>query len=809
MKPSNKHKITFKVLTGYTILGFLALTSAILILYEIETYTQNQTQDIIDQNKIIKTSSLIADIYENESLARTAIQLNSSKKFNAYTFENKQLQIKIDSLKYYINSSSQKIILDSIKLIINKKLKNNTDLRDLKKSINPNKQINVAINKLSSIDYILGKVSSKDIVENPNALDLKTRKKLEEIVRILNKHNPKEIIDNKDQKQIDSILSISKNILKVAQQKDKSQRKNLQKKVNELIANDLTFFRKLRELLSTLEKDILVHSKTINKQKEATIYASKNIIILATAISIIVIVIFSLIILNDFRKNQNYRRQLELANQKTSSLLKNREQLISMVSHDLRTPLTTIAGYSELIQKTSLNNKEKNYAEHIWNASTYMNQLVEDLLEFSNLENATVQIKSIPFNIEKHLNEIIQNAKDLVKDKDIKVIVNNDKTIKHQIISDPYRIKQILNNLVVNAYKFTERGVISIKTALIKNNTFLQISVEDTGIGISLEQQNHIFKAFTQVNNNNNNENGFGLGLTISKKLAKLLGGTLTLKSELNKGSIFTLTVPVTLSNRTLMAPEKLTNKVFNGLKAIVVEDDPATLQLLNELLKQYNIESHIFGNAKDALKAVKTISYDFVLTDIQLPKMNGILFMETLKKDKSYKSQPIIAMTGRANLNVEDYINSGFSKVLTKPFEPRMLQDTLELFFSTSSLETETTINKKIKNINAFSEFNISPLETFLNNDPKAVKEMLNTFLSNTNENMTLLDKAKKNDNITDFNFTSHKMLNMFKLLEAKTITSFLEAFETCKTIDIKAFKEFKIAMNSFVSALEKHSIN
>ncbi len=200
-------------------------------------------------------------------------------------------------------------------------------------------------------------------------------------------------------------------MLREAQKETNKQRISLQNKERELIENDLTISRKLRKLLNNLERDIILYTNNINKQREKTLNQSKHIILYAAVISFIIIIIFSIIILNDFWKNQRYRKQLELANKKTSSLLKSREQLISMVSHDLRTPLSTITGYGELLQKSIHSTKEANYVEHIRNASTYMGQLVDDLLEFSKLENNNISIESIPFDLENLINDIIINAK--------------------------------------------------------------------------------------------------------------------------------------------------------------------------------------------------------------------------------------------------------------------------------------------------------------------------------------------------------------------------------------------------------------
>ncbi|CAH8293086.1 signal transduction histidine kinase [Mariniflexile fucanivorans] len=802
-----KHRVPFKLLAGYFILGILATISGVLVLSEIKTFTQLQREDSTDRSKIVKVGSLIANIYENESLARAAIQLNSSEKFNEYVYENQQLLLKIDSLNFIANNGSQEFILDSIKLVINNKLKNITDLKNLKINDNSGESLNTAINKLSSIDPFLGKISITDFVENPQSLDIKTRKNLEEYVGILNKYNPQDSINSIDQKHIDSLLSISKNMLKDAQKETNKQRISLQKKERELIENDLTISRKLQELLTSLEKGIIIYSKNINKQREKTLNRSTNIILFAAGISFIIIIIFSIIFLNDFWKSQRYRAKLEQANKTTSSLLKSREQLISMVSHDLRTPLSTITGYSELLQKSTKSFKDKNYVEHIQNASTYMGQLVDDLLEFSKLENNTVSIETIPFNLENLINEIGETGKNLVQDEPINIIIKHDKTIENQIVSDPFRMKQILYNLVTNACKFTNEGSITIESVLLPNNNknLLQILVSDTGIGINKEEQKNIFKAFTQANNTKESKkNGFGLGLTISKKLAELLGGTLTLKSELGKGSSFSLKIPITLSEQSLDEKKLVATQKKYNLKAMVVEDDTSMQQLIKELLNQYNIEVHVFDNAQSALETVDNMPFDLVLTDIQLPKMNGIHFMEILKNHQSYKNQPIVAMTGRSNLSIEDYIKSGFSEVLIKPFNNSKLDCILQCFFDDELFErTHKILIEELIKPNGFS---IKTLSSFLNNDTDAIKKTLDIFLEDTKKNILILKQAKKDNDIDTFNSVSHRMLSMFKQLEVNKVVPFLELFEISTRIDDKLFIDFETNLSHFLEALETY---
>lgn len=795
-----KHKITFKVLMGYIILGFLAIISGALLFSEIKTFIYIQEEGIADKKRILKTSSLIASIYENENLGRAAIQLNSAKKINEYTTENKLLLLKIDSLNFIIENAMQKSILDSIKLGINKKYKNITSLYRISRRNNSDKSINEAINKLRSIDTLLGKITTKEFVENSKFFDKSTKQSLEEYFKYINSFDDDNKDKNINQKEIDSLVSISKIILQKAQKQSNNKKRFLRVKEKELVENDLIISRKLIEVLNSLEKSIISYSSNIHNQHQKMLSRSKNIILLAGGVSFIIIVFFSFIILNDFWKSQHYRIELENANIKTSSLLKSREQLISMVSHDLRTPLSTVIGYSELLQKSINNTKEKNQVTHIQTASVYMRKLVEDLLEFSKLENGEIGIECIPFNIEKLLNEVFENAKNLIKEKLVKIILKSDKAFNKNILSDPFRIKQILYNLVTNSCKFTNNGVIKIEAKLqtISHKKYLEVTVSDTGLGIDESEQEKIFKPFSQLQLNEKGKKGFGLGLTISKKLTELLGGTLTLKSNLGEGSVFILKIPIRFSENTLPKEKKQSIKFKNKLKAIVVEDDVTIRELLKNIFEQLGIQVVLFTNGQNALESINELVYDFVLTDIQLPKMNGIQFMETLKKMSSYKQQPIIAMTGRASFSKKEYIEIGFSDILLKPFSMVKLECLIQSFFSEKDLEPPSKLKLKT--------FSFLSLKEFLNNDETEVKNMLALFLKETKKNSANLEKAISEEDIISFNNISHKMLSMFKQIEATDIVEFLEAFETTTRINDSIYENFKANLECFVLELENY---
>lgn len=807
MKSSNR-KITIKVIFGYIALGILAAISVGLVFSELGNFTATQTDDLKERHKLIKISGLVADIYENESLAKAALQLNTQEKYSAYISQNDTLISTIDTLMVLVNNTYQKALLDSVKVIFVKKQEDLYQLRRLKDNSNSEKYIEQTIAKLKSIDPILGKFTLEDYVENPSTADPKTREIMERVVKSLNELTAKDSIKKVDQKKIDSIVTTSRDMLNKTQKEFAAQRQSLMIKERELIENDLTTSRQLRNLLRTLERDMTTSSQSLIEQRQKILDRSTTIISFAAVVSFILVIIFSIVILSDFWKSQEYRDELEKSNAYTNSLLKSREQLINMVSHDLKSPLSTISGYSELLHKTAQNSKEENYLDHIKNASNYMTQLVDDLLEFSKLEDGQITIEMVPFCLNDIVKETSANIKAVYDQKPIQLLLELDPALDIAIASDPFRINQILYNLIGNAYKFTDKGNITVSTKLeTKNRTYSAvIQVSDTGIGISKEKQQDIFNAFTQISQNNRSkDSGFGLGLAISKKLVSLLKGQLTLQSSPGKGSTFEVSFPVKLSGQPL---EELTPTPSNShfkLNVIIVDDDVSLRQLLVDVLGQYDVSTSTFEDAKAALSALDDLPYDLIITDIQLPKMNGFHFMETVKKMPSYQQQPIIAMTGRTDINTEEYLNSGFSKVVYKPFKTHMWLDILtELFPDRISQVKKEETNKHTFYHSEY--FDTTSIAGFLNYDEEALKSLLELFLNDTKKHITELKTAQQQNDIETIKHLSHQMLTMFKQLNATSVVPILEVFEHATIIDDDLFATLNVKLKAFCEDIETY---
>ncbi|RZJ98100.1 MAG: HAMP domain-containing histidine kinase, partial [Flavobacterium sp.] len=243
-------------------------------------------------------------------------------------------------------------------------------------------------------------------------------------------------------------------------------------------------------------------------------------------------------------KTESYKTQLEIANAKAKKLLNDREQLISTVSHDLKTPLSTIVGYSELLSNSDLNTKQKHYNKNIKSSSEYISKLVQDLLDFTKIEAGKIVVEPIPFSLSVVIDEVAKNIQAVYSQKEIDLRINIDPEFTKNIVTDPFRLRQILSNLIGNAYKFTLKGSIAIEAKIIDEN--VSISVIDTGIGIKESSQKIVFEEFTQANDGIEKIfGGTGLGLTIAKKMAETLNGTLKLESKFGYGSTFTIQFPL------------------------------------------------------------------------------------------------------------------------------------------------------------------------------------------------------------------------------------------------------------------------
>ncbi|SNR52932.1 sensor histidine kinase [Flavobacterium sp. ov086] len=808
---SKKSYTALKVLFSYVALLALVVTVGWFLYSENVVYNKLEDKIAFEKTKILRVSKLFSNVYKTESLARKTIQTNSESDFKSYLTETDSLKSRIDTLKQIVTTQYQKTLLDSVTYYLSEKTKNIQQLKTIKNKADDEVSVNTAIDEITKMEFKLRKLELQDFTKNPNQLGSYQKNVLQKYVDYLNQNIPDDSTNTLSKQASDSILANSKKLLSSVKMRAEKKKESLNFQENKLLKNEIAISEQLRKVLRIIEREIIINSIKNNSLKEKSLKKVNEIVTASAIIGLVLTLFFSILIVSDYSKSQLYKKQLEIANFKTKNLLKSREQLISTVSHDLKTPLSTIVGYSELLGNSDVNTKQSYFIKNIKNSSEYITQLVQDLLDFSKIEAGKISIEKVPFLLPEIIEEAAKSIQTVYKQKNIDLIINVDEKLNSRIVGDPFRLKQILSNITGNAYKFTEDGYIRISAYISDNDQFFTITVEDTGIGIEKDNQKLVFEEFAQANENIEKKyGGTGLGLSICQKIISILGGNLQLESTFGKGSTFKIQLPLLFDTSQNLIPEvkKPISRNTKNQTFIVLDDDINLLNLTSGVLKQEGHHVVSFNSAIKALEAIKTTSFDFVITDIQMPEMDGFAFLEKLKNSENriYKNQPVIALTGRTDLDFSVYSKAGFTTVIKKPYSPKVLLETIGHILENDELpNTEIIENDE----NASQElYSLKTLNEFLGNDNTALKEVLKSFIESSTENLTFLKTAIKEKNKDEIKSIAHRIAPMFKQIEAREIGDILKKLEKndFEIPEMKSiFKDLKIKTDLLFEALKQ----
>jgi signal transduction histidine kinase/FixJ family two-component response regulator len=778
---SKRSYTAIKVLFSYIALLGLVVTVGWFLYSENVVYNKLEGKIAFEKTKILRVSKLFSNVYKTESLARKTIQTNSESDFKSYLTETDSLRCRIDTLKEIVTTEYQKVLLDSVNYLLSEKTENIRQLKTIKNKAEDEVSVNTAIDEITKMEFKLRKLELQDFTKNPNDLGNYQRNVLQKYVDYLNQNIPDDSTNTLSKQASDSILANSKKLLSNVKLKAEKKKESLNFEENKLLKNEIAISEQLRKVLRIIEREIIINSIKNNSLKEKSLKKVNEIVTASAIIGLILTLFFSILIVSDYSKSQLYKKQLEIANFKTKNLLKSREQLISTVSHDLKTPLSTIVGYTELLGNSDVNSKQSYFVKNIKNSSEYISQLVQDLLDFSQIEAGKITIEKVPFYLPEIIEDVAKNIQTVYKQKDIELIINVDEKLNTKVVGDPFRLKQILTNIIGNAYKFTEEGFIKISAFADTEEPFFIITIEDSGIGIEKGNQKIVFEEFAQANEGIEKKyGGTGLGLAICQKIISILGGTLNLESTFGKGSTFEIKLPLLFDTSENAIPEIKKPSFPNNKKFtfIVIDDDINLLNLTSGVLKQEKHKVLSFDRATKALETVSNTNFDFIITDIQMPEMDGFTFIKKLRNYNfsTYKKQPIIALTGRTDLDLSVYTEAGFTTVIKKPYSPKVLLQTIQHILENKEIPT-TEVNEAELNSNQF--YSLETLKEFLGNDEEALKDVIVSFVESTDENMVFLEKAIANQNITEINTIAHRIAPMFRQIQANEIGNILKNLE------------------------------
>ena len=412
---------------------------------------------------------------------------------------------------------------------------------------------------------------------------------------------------------------------------------------------------------------------------------------------------FRIIVLR-FTQRKSYELEI-LKAKKTSELAsKTKSDFLANMSHEIRTPLNGVIGFTDLVLGTNLDETQSKYMKIVSQSANSLLDLLNDILDFSKIEAGKLEIHIEKMDIRSLLEEASNIIQFKVDEKKLRLILTFPKNLPRFIFSDPIRLRQILINLLGNAIKFTAKGEIEMSLEIKDffpetNEMIFLFSVRDTGIGISIENQNKIFEAFSQADSTTTRKyGGTGLGLSISNKLLALMNTKLDLESELDKGSRFHFPLKVKIENDSMRLEENFLNaetkillsredskneslldsEISKNLKILIVDDIEINLSLLKNVLSKLTKDA-IFIEARDGFQAVEQYKQekpDFVFMDIQMPNLNGYEATIEIRKLETDKRVPIIALTaGTVREEINQCFESGMDDYGSKPIKKEILK--------------------------------------------------------------------------------------------------------------------------------------
>jgi len=497
----------------------------------------------------------------------------------------------------------------------------------------------------------------------------------------------------------------------------------------------------------------MIEQEQMKEKTESYLLGQEKALLLVSSMGIgamLLAIVLYLILRHDLKNRYLYRMQLEKLNQSNEELLRARKSMMLTVSHDLRAPLTAIRGCTELLIDERYKEKRAQLCETILQSSDSMTILLNALLNFYRLDAGKEELNCEPFLLKSLLDTLTAEFNPIAHKAGLSFSTECEcgETV---VLGDRERLIQIMGNLLSNAVKFTSTGEVQLR--LCYQEGMLTIKVSDTGTGMTPEQIRRIFKPFERLENAETRE-GFGLGLTIAQGLTVLLNGKIEVQSEIGKGSTFIVMIPL------LVAEEQdFTQKITPscnlpaGLRILVIDNDAVLLFMTRDMLTRYRVRCDTCRDIQELTEKMREQKYDLLITDIQMPQMNGFDLLELLRtSDIGFsKTIPVLAVTARPDCEEVDFINAGFVGCLYKPF---------------SITELLSAVQHSLREHEKQTIFQMNFSELLYNEQSR--KEMLELLILETEKDMQVLVEVIEKEDRKTLSLLVHHLLPLWEIVRA-----------------------------------------
>ncbi|MBA3828178.1 MAG: PAS domain S-box protein [Taibaiella sp.] len=463
----------------------------------------------------------------------------------------------------------------------------------------------------------------------------------------------------------------------------------------------------------------------------------------------------------DITTQKELEADLRTAKQDADNASRAKEVFIANISHEIRTPMNAIKGMTQLLQRTSLNSQQEYYLNAIATASENLLVIINDVLDLSKVQEGKIEFEEIGFTARVLMEHAVNLLQYKAEEKGLQLGFEVDKAVAPVLIGDPYRINQVLMNLMSNAIKFTESGSVSIGCKLVsqdKSKQKLCFTVTDTGIGIEEEFIKRIFEKFSQEDSSVTRKyGGTGLGMSISKQLVELMGGNMEISSRKNEGTVISFTISLEIGTRQDLPAKKIVvfdKDILAGKKILLVEDNDLNRLIAATILRNYKAEISSAVNGSIAVDMLRRQLYDVVLMDMQMPVMDGIEATQLIRKEIS-ADIPIIALTANAlKGEAEHCLSAGMNDYLAKPFDEAKLMQVVTKWVNVGKQNVEEDTKDNVAPL-----YNLSSLNGISRGNSDFVLKMLQLFVTEVPNSIRRMNEAFANNDIETVRTLAHRI--------------------------------------------------
>ncbi|MCL6258342.1 ATP-binding protein [Aquiflexum sp. TKW24L] len=777
MRLKEKYRVGGKVVTGFILAFFLVLGVSAVTYFSIRNLLDT-VQDLTEPNeKLQQLNGLMADVYVLD-INKTE---RTSDKDSVSEVTRKRVKERLEWLKSNTQDSTEIKTLDEISLTISELMVVFAGLEEVRNYLaNRNftaealKGIEIRIKRqqeLSDLQF-LGQVRPKDLLsslnpkaDEPDTIGIAAVEPEEEVVELDEQEDfdfEEELIEiAEDIRQVEAaakqplpvnsgnqdstLLAIRSTVEKIYKDEQRLQNRFQQLEAS-LIAKNTEIFSQIQKMVSELQTELLNEYNNQNQSAYQLTYTVSWILGILVFLGVVGSLGFVYSILQEVDKANLYREKLEEAKRNSDILAKTKQDFLANMSHEIRNPLHAIQGYQKALEKSGLKGNPKEFVERIGFASDTLLSVVNDILDFSKLEAGQIHIVKEPFDAGRLFISIKRFFELKAQEKNLYFNWNIDLPQENWLLGDQLRINQIMNNLLGNSLKFTQSG--GIKVDISWAHKLLRIQISDTGMGMTPEIKQHIFKEFNQGDTAINRKfGGTGLGLAIVKKMIDKLEGTIRVESEVGRGTVILIDLPSEQVEAMQKETDQLLDYSLEGMKVLVVDDDAIGLQLLKMILESKGARVIDINGGVHFKNKFIPVDFDIAIVDIQMPEVSGLEVVKILRAKEQYRMLPVIAMTANVFVEEERNIHSvGFDGLILKPFNENEIVNQIGLLLGLEpKISNQENDNKKLPDL-IMPEYDLTDLHKFCMGDHTMLMETIQDIIWVTKEEAKDVEAALGN---------------------------------------------------------------